>query len=393
MSKEYQYIIDDMHAELEQILNYWTKFGIDNKDGGFVGQRDFYNTVVPNADKGIILNTRLLWSFSAASNYLKSSKYESVCDRAYTYLKTYFKDKVYEGVFWEVNHLGIPTNTRKQVYAQAFAIYALSEYYKFSKKQEVKDWAITIFKNLEKYARVNKQAGYFEAFNEDWTPIADMRLSEKDMNAAKTMNTHLHVLEAYTSLLEIYNDKTLKDALVELIILFQNKFINDSGHYDLFFNEKWNRLSNTISFGHDIETAWLVIEAAKAIKDDTLLKETQVTAIKVIHAFLLEGIDQQGAVMNEKDTVSNKLDTDRHWWPQVEALIGLKYGYTISKNIDYLQKSKKIWNFTKKYLIDKENGEWHFRVDAMGLPYKQENKVSMWKAPYHTIRACIIMNQ
>ena len=161
----------------------------------------------------------------------------------------------------------------------------------------------------------------------------------------------------------------------------------------MFFNEKWNRLSNTISFGHDIETAWLVIEAAKAIKDDTLLKETQVTAIKVIHAFLLEGIDQQGAVMNEKDTVSNKLDTDRHWWPQVEALIGLKYGYTISKNIDYLQKSKKIWNFTKKYLIDKENGEWHFRVDAMGLPYKQENKVSMWKAPYHTIRACIIMNQ
>tara|TARA_R110002049_G_scaffold61453_5_gene163725 strand:- start:29039 stop:30220 length:1182 start_codon:yes stop_codon:yes gene_type:complete len=393
MSKEYQNIKNDLQVELDNILNYWLTFGIDDQHGGFVGQRDFYNRIVPNAPKGIILNTRILWSFSAASNYLESKKYETVCTRAYDYLKTHFKDTVNEGVFWEVSQLGIPNNTRKQVYAQAFAIYALSEYYIFSKRPEVKVWAVSIFENLEKHARDEQHLGYFEAFNEDWTPIVDMRLSKKDMNASKTMNTHLHVMEAYTRLLDIYDHQCIKDALRELIALFQNNFLNKSHHYDLFFDEKWNLLSSVVSFGHDIETAWLVIEAAKAIKDESLVKQVQLTAIKVIDTFLLEAIDADGAIMYEMDRTSKHLDADRHWWPQVEALIGLKYGYELTKNTEYVQKSKNIWEFTKRHLIDKVHGEWHFRVDAAGNPYPEEDKVSMWKAPYHTIRACILMNQ
>ncbi len=393
MFNRYQDIKNGMRAELDNILTYWTTFGIDDEYGGFVGKRDFYNNLVPFAAKGIILNTRLLWSFSAASNYLKSSKYEWVCNRAYDYIKTHFKDEDHGGVYWEVNHDGITRNTRKQVYAQAFAIYALSEYYIFSKRQEVKDWAVSIFKNLELYAKDSHHLGYFEAFNEDWTTISDMRLSEKDMNAAKTMNTHLHILEAYTNLLKIYDDQDLEDALKELIALFQNKFLNNFNNYDLFFDEKWNLLSSTISYGHDIETAWLIVEAAKILKIESISQQVQDTAIKVIDTFLLEALDDDGAVMNEKNRNSNQFDTDRHWWPQVEALIGLKYGYTLTHNNEYLKKSINIWEFTKKYLIDYQYGEWHFRVDEEGKPYQNEDKISMWKAPYHTTRACIIMNQ
>ena len=219
MRKDYKGLKDEMRKELDNILNYWTNFGIDNQFGGFVGKRDFYNKLIPNADKGIILNTRLLWSFSAASNNLQTLKYEGFCHRAYNYLKNHFKDKVHEGVFWEVNYLGIPVNKRKQVYAQAFAIYALSEYYRFSGNEEAKDWAVSLFENLETYARDKHNLGYFEAFNQDWTLITDMRLSEKDMNATKTMNTHLHVLEAYTTLLKIYEHPVLEEALRELVVL------------------------------------------------------------------------------------------------------------------------------------------------------------------------------
>lgn len=393
MSKAYQELKHELRGELDNILMYWTTFGIDNDYGGFVGKRDFYNQSIPKAPKGIILNTRILWSFSAASNYLKSKKYKSICDRAYNYLRTYFKDADHEGVFWEVDCTGAPLNTRKQVYAQAFAIYALTEYHIFSQKEEAKDWAVSLFENLETYARDKHNLGYFEAFQRDWTSIPDMRLSDKDMNAAKTMNTHLHIMEAYTSLLKVYDHKKLRGALRELIVLFQFKFLNKSNHYDLFFDKEWSLLSTTISFGHDIETAWLVIDAAKAVKDENLIQLAQKTAIDIIETFLPEALDPDGAVMNERDTASNHLDTDRHWWPQVEALIGLKYGHELTQNPGYIEKSIGIWEFTKQFLIDKAHGEWHFRVDSEGRPYKEEDKVSMWKAPYHTTRACILMNQ
>ncbi|WP_318310196.1 AGE family epimerase/isomerase [Flagellimonas crocea] len=393
MMDAYRKLKAELLNELKAILSYWSIYGIDDDHGGFVGRRDFHNNLVPEAPKGIILNTRLLWSFSAAANFLKSKEYESFCHRAYRYLNTYFRDTLHEGVFWEVDHAGTPINQRKQVYAQAFAIYALTEYYRSSHKKEALDWAVSLFKSLETYAKDSQYSGYFEAFHKDWSPIGDMRLSKKDMNSAKSMNTHLHILEAYTNLLRVHNNEEVKHALRQLIILFQDTLLDSSNHYGLFFDEKWKLMSSTVSFGHDIETAWLVIEAAKALNDNELVEQTQKTAIRVIDTFVLEALDTEGAVMNERETTSDRLDTDRHWWPQVEALLGLDLAYKLTQDSGYIKKSLDIWNFTKKYLIDHKNGEWHFRVDAYGNPYTQEDKVSMWKAPYHTTRACILMNQ
>ena len=393
MINEYKKLKKELDIELKNILSYWTENTIDKEFGGFLGKRDHFNKVVEKASKGVILNTRILWSFSAATNHLKTDTYKDVCDRSFKYLKDFFNDKINKGVYWEVDYLGNPINKRKQVYAQSFTIYALSEYYLFSKNEEAKTWAIELFNQLEKYAKDSVNEGYFEAFNEDWSPIEDMRLSDKDMNASKTMNTHLHVLEAYTSLLKIYDNNELKASLKMLVKVFLEKFLNTKNHYELFFDDQWNLLSNSVSYGHDIEAAWLVIDAAKLIDDSELLHLSEEVAVKVADTFLLEAIDKEGAVINEKNLTTNHIDTDRHWWPQVEALVGLKYANDLKSDEKYISSSLKIWDFTKKNLIDYKNGEWFFRVDEKGNVYKSEDKVSMWKAPYHTSRACIILNK
>jgi mannobiose 2-epimerase len=180
--------------------------------------------------------------------------------------------------------------------------------------------------------------------------------------------------------------------LKTLVNLFFEKFLNDKNHYDLFFDDTWTLLSHTVSYGHDIETAWLVIEAAKQLNNEDLVNQANTIAIKVVNTFLNEAIDDDGAVLNEKNLITNHIDTDKHWWPQVEALIGLKYANHLDPDESYIDASIKIWNYTKNHLIDQKNGEWFFRVDKNGNPYTEEDKVSMWKAPYHTSRACIILN-
>jgi len=389
MIDSYNQLKSELNSELKNILNYWCTNTIDNQYGGFFGKIDHFNKVIPKASKGIILNTRILWSFSAVSNHFKTNEYRDLCDRSYQYLKTYFNDETYKGVYWDLNYLGEPKNKRKQVYAQAFAIYALSEYFIFSKNQEAKNWAVELFEQLEKHAKDNEKVGYFEAFDTNWEPIKDMRLSDKDMNASKTMNTHLHLLEAYTSLLSIYDNNKVRSSLKELVVIFLDKFLNEQNHYDLFFDEDWKKLSNTVSYGHNIETAWLLIEAAKKVGDKDLIEQTQRSALHIANTFLKDAIDADGAVMNEKNLNTGVLDTDRHWWPQVEALIGLNYTYKLNNDPKFIDHSLKIWEFIKKSLIDPINGEWYFRVDKNGKVYTEEDKVSMWKAPYHVTRACI----
>ncbi|WP_424273018.1 AGE family epimerase/isomerase, partial [Eudoraea sp.] len=194
----YDTFIKQSTKELENILNFWQLNTIDSSYGGFYGRRDHFNKLIPKAEKGIILNTRILWSFSAAGNFYGNTQYLEICKRAFSYLKDKFKDEEYGGVYWMVDYKGSPSITRKQTYAQAFTIYSLSEYYKYSLNRVALDWAMEIFYQLEKVALDVNLGGYIESFKRDWKPIEDMRLSEKDLNASKTMNTHLHILEAYT---------------------------------------------------------------------------------------------------------------------------------------------------------------------------------------------------
>lgn len=387
--KRYSTFSTKSNKELENILDYWLIYAVDNAFGGFYGRRDHNNLLIENAPKGIILNTRILWSFSAAGNFYRQTNYLKICQRAYTYLKDKFRDEEYGGVYWMLDYQGIPTNTRKQTYAQAFTIYSLSEYYKYSGDKDALDWALKIFGQIEHVALDRISGGYIECFTRAWKPIADMRLSEKDLNASKTMNTHLHILEAYTTLFEVSKDPTVASALTHLINLLLNNFLAENNHFELFFNNNWISLSSEISFGHDIEASWLLIKAARVLDDKGLLKLTEESAIAIANTFKEEALDSDSGVYNSRDMKTMIMDTDKHWWPQAEAVVGLLYVWQISGNAEYLDVAENIWSFIEKNIMDDTNGEWFFRVNKEGVPYENENKVGPWKCPYHNSRACI----
>jgi len=262
----------------------------------------------------------------------------------------------------------------------------------FSNNEEAKNWAIEIFYLIEKHAFDVANEGYIEAFNEEWSPIEDMRLSEKDENEAKTMNTHLHILEAYTTLFKIYPAENVKMALERLVNAFLTKFLRDNGHLDLFFDEQWNLKSSIYSFGHDIETAWLLIEAAKILNNPGLLKRTQDAALLITNTFISEAIDKDGAVMNEINTQTGSIDTDRHWWQQAEAIVGLYYAFQITNDEEYINVAVKIWDFIEEKVIDHKYGEWFWLIDENGNYNPKDEKIGMWKCPYHNSRAAIQIN-
>ena len=381
--------LDELADELkENILPYWMEKMVDHEHGGFYGRRDGYDELDKYADKGIILNTRILWTFSSAARAFDDPAYRKTADRAYHYIKEYFIDAKNGGVYWMVDYKGNPTQTKKQVYAQAFAIYALAEYFLATGIQQSLDEAIRLFELIEQYSFDKKDDGYLEAFDEEWNLLEDLRLSDKDANEKKTMNTHLHVLEAYTTLHSVWKNSTLEKQLRNLVILFKEKIINDNFQYDLFFNEHWELQSRTTSFGHDIEGSWLLCEAAAVLNDDELLKEIQDIAIKTVDKTLSDGLDEDGGLMNETKP-DGLTDTDKHWWPQAEALVGLVNSWQISGNDVYLSHANRVWKFIKANLVDEKNGEWFWMVHRDQQVNYKEDKAGPWKCPYHNGRAMI----
>lgn len=380
---------NEVSAELGNILNYWINNTVDLVDGGFLGRIDNDNQIVSDSPKGSVLNARILWSFSAAYNQNGRKEYLQMANRAYKYILDYFVDKTYGGVYWSIDHTGVKLDTKKQVYASAFTVYALSEYYKVTKNQEVLNKATSLFRLLVDKAFDWKKTGYFEAFTEDWQPIDDLRLSAKDANEKKTMNTHLHVLEGYTNLYRVWPDKTLRSHIVILINNFLDHFLNqETNHLNLFFDEDWNLKSSLVSYGHDIEAAWLLLESAEVINDAALISRLKSAAVKIAEA-TIGGMDEDGGLLYEYEPANNHLVKEKHWWVQAEATVGFLNAWEITANERYLRISLKNWEFIKDKILDKRNGEWFWGVYEDGSPMAQEDKVGIWKCPYHNSRACI----
>jgi mannobiose 2-epimerase len=381
---------NELEQELKSILDYWLNNSIDEEYGGFYGKIDYYNKPDPESSKGIILNTRILWTFSAAYNLIKNRKYLKAAHRAYRHLTEYFLDEKYGGFYWEVDKKGRPVNTRKQIYAQAFGIYSLSEYYMASGKSESILLAKGIFRLIEKYSFDNKHKGYIEALDREWKELKDLRLSSKEINVPKTMNTHLHVLESYSNLLRVWKNKDLKIQLKNLINIFLKQIIDPgTGHFKLFFEKDWTSKLSIISYGHDIEGSWLLTEAAELTKDKALISMMKETAVKITDSVVNEGLDSNCSLFYEYDAERDHLDTDKHWWPQGEAMAGLVNSWQISGNKKYMEFVFDIWNFIKNYISNKEFGEWDGRVDKDNKPYKEDVRTGFWKCPYHNSRACM----
>jgi mannobiose 2-epimerase len=378
---------EEMQHELQSILQYWMLNTPDEKQGGFIGQIDGNDQPHPEAPKGLVLNSRILWAFSAALRHTGQSIYQPLATRAYEYLITRFSDPKSGGAFWSLDAGGQPLNTRKQTYGQAFALYGLSEYYHATGEQAVLDRAIGLYHIIEEHSFDTKQGGYFEAYDRDWQPIGDLRLSEKDVNEAKTMNTHLHVLEAYTQLYLVWPDRQLLGKMRHLLELFHQRIFDPfTGHLGLFFTTDWQPRSALVSYGHDIEAAWLLHEAALAIEDTGWIGRTESLCLRIADQ-TQEGIDKDGGCWYEKE--NGHLVREKHWWPQAEAMVGFLRAWSISGEDRWWAHSVGAWNFVKNHIRDPRGREWYWGVDAAGAPMPGRDKAGFWKCPYHNSRACM----
>lgn len=366
------------------ILPYWMEKMIDPR-GGFYGRRDGRDILIADAPKGAILNARILWSFSAAYRVLKDPVYLELAEKAKREIIDRFYDKEYGGIYWALDSNGHPFDTKKQFYALGFAIYGLSEFARATGDSEAQEYSIRLFQDIETHSRDYIRGGYREATLRDWSHIEDMRLSEKDMNATKTMNTHLHIIEPYTNLLRITQLPELREATESLLYIFLDKIIDrdNRNHLGLFFDDNWERVDKgVISYGHDIEASWLLLETSLVLANQSLIERTLNLTAKIADA-AKEGRCWDGAMIYERYP-SGGYDNDKHWWVQAEDVVGQLYLWKYHGKEEMLEKAWQSWNYIKNNLIDPQ-GEWHWSV-RKGKINREDDKAGFWKCPYHNSR-------
>lgn len=380
--------VRELQEELQSMLQFWLLYTVDETNGGFYGLVSNDNVPAIEAPKGLVLNSRILWAFSAAAIHEYNHQYKEAANRAFKYIQQYFIDLTHGGAYWSVDAAGNPLDTKKQVYGIAFCIYGLSEYVKLTHNDQALQLAIDLYKIIETHARDITGEGYIEAFQQDWSVIEDLRLSDKDSNTPKTANTHLHIVEAYANLYEVWPDSQLRGNIKNLLTIF-DKFIIDKNthHLKLFFTREWQSQTGTYSFGHDIETAWLLQHCADIIQSSVYTQYFKGLAVKIAQA-TLNWVDKDGALWYELDISSNVINRQKHWWVQAEAMVGFYNAYQLTGNKLYWQLCMRNWQFIQQYLIDTEKGEWFWGIDEKG-ELLNEPKAGFWKCPYHNVRACL----
>src|SRR5258708_22716043 len=360
--------------ELGSILRYWMEFTPDHRQGGFYGRIDGEGKVIADAPKGVVMNSRILWTFSSAWSHTKEPAYRPVAQRAYEYRLGHLIARVHGGVYWSVDDGGAALNDRKEIYGLAFCLYGLSEYYLATGEQAALDEAIALFRLIERYSYDRERKGYYEAFARDWKPLEDLRLSEKDANVQKTMNTHLHILEAYANLYLAWPDALLKERIGGLLEVFDRYMVEDStGHLVLFFDEDWTVRSSMVSYGHDIEASWLLQDSAGVTGDPGWMEKTGRVVLKTARA-AAEGLDSDGGLWYERG--EDHLVREKHWWPQAEAMIGFLNAWQVSGDEVWLERSLASWNFVKHFIRDPKGGEWWWGVQKDHTPMPGQDKRS-----------------
>ncbi len=409
----------EMQDVLENnILHFWQTKMVDRENGGFYGRIDGQEVLHPEAEKGAILNARILWTFSAAYRVSGKNEYLKTATYAKEYFIEHFIDKEYGGVYWSVDHKGQPLNTRKQFYAIGFALYGLSEYVRATGDREALDYAIQLFECIENHAFDSEFNGYIEAQTRDWQPIADMRLSELDANFPKSQNTHLHIIEPYANLYRCLQELKAKEscdyvpvlgsvlpvgisvpqetvnrveaALRNIIGIFTDKILNpETHHLDLFFEMDWTRGAGRLeSYGHDIECSWLMHEAALVLGDPYVLERVEPIVREVAKASE-KGLRLDGSMIHEANLDTGHVDDDLHWWVQAENVVGWFNIWQHFGDEEAYERAVRCWQYIKDQLIDWENGEWHWSRHPDGTLNLVDDKAGFWKCPYHNGRMCL----
>lgn len=375
---------------LDHILPFWCGPAVDQENGGWMAW--LANDLKPDRTqpKGVIVHSRILWAFSAAYRVYPRPEFAAMARRAYDFLTGKFLDAQHGGLFWRLNDRAELLDDSKKIYGQAFGIYALTEFHLAFGDAAAIACARELFELIERHAHDDSHSGYFEVFRRDWSPAgASARLSEKDQAEKKSMNNHLHVLEAYTNLHRAWPDPRVTLRLRELLELFLRRIVETrTSHLHHFFNEHWHVRSDTYTFGHDIEASWLLSEAAEQLHDPALLKSVQSLALRMAEKVLAEAATESGAICYE-GRASQVIDPGRECWPQAEAVVGFLNAYEHSRDEKFLHASARAWEFIETKLADRVHGEWFWKINPDGTPEPKLPKVSEWKGPYHGTRACL----
>jgi mannobiose 2-epimerase len=392
-----------LERELPADILPWWKRAKDETNGGFYGRVENDGSFDPRFDKGIVMHARFLWSYSAAYLHSGDKTHLELADHAYRFVTGPLYDREHGGFYWQVSFDGKPVVDRKVIYGEAFAIYALSEYYRATKKVEALETAVRTFGLLEKVARDREFGGYAEACEPDWSAPVTSALSDVDIPCAKSMNTNLHVMEAFASLalalkeakasggISGFDAPTLfeevKSALRDLVLVHVNRIRRPDGHFNLYFDRDWTSLRDITSFGHDIEGSWLIDEAALIAWDGEYPKELRTAALGMAAA-ILPVVEEFGpGLVNEKK--GDHLDRDRIWWVQAECMVGFLNAAVLSHDDRYLSAARKVWDYIEEFIVDKTSGEWFWGRLADGSVMPGQPKGGLWKTSYHDARACM----
>jgi cellobiose epimerase len=369
------------------ILPYWSAKMVDNVNGGFYGRIDGNDKVYPEAEKGGILNARILWTYSSAYRVMGDTSYLRLAKRAKDYILAHFIDSQYGGAYMSLKADGTPSNTRKHVYTNAFFIYALAEYSRATGDKQALAEARKIFELFEKYAADGEYGGYYEVFSQDWQRIRERLIGESSEKDEKTMNTSLHVMEAFANLYRVSGDKVVGDRLRKMIEIFLDKIIDKkTSHLICFLDRQWNSTSTIDSYGHDIESSWLLLEAATLLNDKNLTERVKEAGLKIANA-AAEGYQPDGGMLTEKNYVTGQIRKQRSWWEQAETVVGYLNAFELTGDESYLNRSLKSWEFIKKYFVDTKNGAWFTNVSESGV--SGGDKAGPWICPYHNGRMCM----
>lgn len=366
------------------LIPFWQKLK-DKENGGFYGWVGYDLHLDKKAVKGCILNSRILWFFSNAFMLLKDEELRVSADYAFSFMKDYCIDRKYGGVYWSVRYNGVPEDMTKYTYNQAFAIYALSSYYAATGNHRALELVWELYNLVEE--KCTDKYGYMEAFSCAFEPEDNDKLSENGVIAKKTMNTLLHVLEAYTELYRVTKEEKVADRIRYLLDLLVDKIYNkDAGRQEVFFDKTWNSLIDLYSYGHDIETSWLADRSLEILDDSEYIKKVRPITKAITENIYHRAYMDHSLVYEAENGV---VDATRVWWVQAEAVVGFLNGYQKSPGEKkYLEAAEDIWKYIAEYFIDKREGsEWFWSLDQNRKPLEKPI-VEPWKCPYHNGRMC-----
>ena len=368
------------------ILPFWEGLR-DDTFGGFYGYMGQDLVLDKNSEKGCILNSRILWFFSEAAMVLGDDTLRPYADHAYRFLSEHCLDRENGGIFWSMTYDGKPLDTTKHTYNQGFAIYALSSYYRLTGKQEALDEAFHLFRLIEK--NCTDEIGYLEAFTADWQPESNEKLSENGVMADKTMNTLLHVFEGYSGLYQASWDPAVGKAMERILNIYADKIWSPALKRQLvFFDANYNSIIDLYSYGHDIESSWLMDWGCGLLSKEALTDRISAINLEMALAVIDAAFDGR-SLANESDR--GKVNTDRIWWVQAETVVGLIHLWSkLPEQTKYRDYAANAFRFIEDYLVDRRAGsEWFYSVTPEGKPISGKPILEPWKCPYHNGRMCL----